>query len=81
VNPERAEPRKAARLKKFINDPVDAVEEMLEGFLGTHEAAVRRLDAARVVVARSLRDQGVRVISGAARRTEAFWPAAPGSGW
>lgn len=51
-------------MKKFINDPVDAVEEMLEGFLRTHGAAVRRLDTARVVVAQSLRAHGVRVISG-----------------
>src|SRR5439155_13239610 len=37
---------------------------MLEGFLRTHGAAVRRLDAARVVVTRSLPARGVRVISG-----------------
>lgn len=52
-------------MKKFVNDPLDAVEEMLEGFLATHRALVRRLDEARVVVAAATpRARGTRVISG-----------------
>ena len=51
-------------MKKFVNDPLDAVEEMLEGFLGTHRALVRRLDTARVVVTATPRAHGTRVISG-----------------
>jgi len=37
-------------LKKFINDPKDVVEEMLEGFLAAHQKQVRRLETSRVVV-------------------------------
>ena len=37
-------------MKKFINDPFDVVEEMLEGFLAVHGRYVRRLDTARTVV-------------------------------
>lgn len=39
-------------LKKFINDPKDVVEEMLEGFLAAHQKQVRRLETSRVVVRR-----------------------------
>ncbi|HEX6677906.1 MAG TPA: dihydroxyacetone kinase subunit DhaK [Actinomycetes bacterium] len=51
-------------MKKFVNDPLDAVEEMLEGFLATHRELVRRLDTARVVVTATPRPRGTRVISG-----------------
>jgi dihydroxyacetone kinase-like protein len=51
-------------LKKFINDPLDVVEEMLEGFLLTHRAMVKRLETARVVVTATPRAHGTRVISG-----------------
>ncbi len=51
-------------MKKFVNDPLDAVEEMLQGFLGTHRELVRRLDEARVVVTATPRPRGTRVISG-----------------
>ena len=37
-------------MKKFINDPFDVVDEMLEGFLAVHGRYVRRLDTARTVV-------------------------------
>lgn len=37
-------------MKKFINDPYDVVDEMLEGFLDVHKKYVRKLDAARTVV-------------------------------
>ncbi len=37
-------------MKKFINDPYDVVDEMLEGFLDVHNKYVRRLDTARTVV-------------------------------
>jgi len=37
-------------LKKFINDPYDVVDEMLEDFLDVHKKYVRKLDAARTVV-------------------------------
>jgi len=37
-------------MKKFINDPYDVVDEMLEGFLDVHKKYVRKLDDARTVV-------------------------------
>lgn len=37
-------------MKKFINDPFDVVDEMLEGFLAVHGRHVRRLETARTVV-------------------------------
>ena len=37
-------------MKKFINDPFDVVDEMLEGFLGVHQRYVRKLESARTVV-------------------------------
>ena len=37
-------------MKKFINDPYDVVDEMLEGFLNVHNKYVRKLDSARTVV-------------------------------
>jgi dihydroxyacetone kinase-like protein len=39
-------------MKKFINDPYDVVDEMLEGFLDVHSNYVRKLDTARVLVRR-----------------------------
>jgi dihydroxyacetone kinase-like protein len=49
---------------KFINDPANVVDEMLEGFLHTHSGLVRRLDDARVVACATARPLGPRVISG-----------------
>ena len=37
-------------MKKFINDPYDVVDEMLEGFLDVHKKYVHKLDTARTVV-------------------------------
>ena len=37
-------------MKKFINDPDDVVDEMLEGFLAVHKKYVRKLETARTVV-------------------------------
>lgn len=37
-------------MKKFINDPFDVVDEMLEGFLTAHARYVRKLETARTVV-------------------------------
>jgi dihydroxyacetone kinase-like protein len=37
-------------MKKFINDPYDVVDEMLEGFLDVHSKYVRKLDTARTLV-------------------------------
>jgi dihydroxyacetone kinase-like protein len=37
-------------MKKFINDPFDVVDEMLEGFLTVHGCYVRKLEAARTLV-------------------------------
>jgi phosphoenolpyruvate---glycerone phosphotransferase subunit DhaK len=49
---------------KFINDPADVVDQMLDGFLRTYPGLVRRLRQARVVVCASSRAAGPRVISG-----------------
>jgi dihydroxyacetone kinase-like protein len=37
-------------MKKFINDPYNVVDEMVEGFLDVHKKYVRKLDAVRTVV-------------------------------
>ncbi len=37
-------------MKKFINDPFDVVDEMLEGFLAVHGRHVRKLETARALV-------------------------------
>jgi len=37
-------------MKKFINDPFDVVDEMVEGFLSVHGRYVRKLEAARTLV-------------------------------
>jgi dihydroxyacetone kinase-like protein len=37
-------------MKKFINDPYDVVDEMLEGFLDVHKNYVRKLNNARALV-------------------------------
>jgi len=52
-------------MKKFINDPYDVVDEMLEGFLEVHKKYVRRLDTARVVVRTDAPVKGkVGIVSG-----------------
>jgi phosphoenolpyruvate---glycerone phosphotransferase subunit DhaK len=53
-----------ARTAKFVNDPRHAVDDMLDGFLRTHAALVRRSGSPRVVVSARPRSRGVRVISG-----------------
>ena len=37
-------------MKKFINDPYDVVDEMLEGFLDVHKKYLRKLEDTRSVV-------------------------------
>jgi len=37
-------------MKKFINDPFDVVDEMLEGFLAVHGRYLRKLEDVRTVV-------------------------------
>jgi dihydroxyacetone kinase-like protein len=37
-------------MKKFINDPYDVVDEMVEGFLDVHSQYVRKLDTVRTLV-------------------------------
>jgi dihydroxyacetone kinase-like protein len=37
-------------MKKFINNPYDVVDEMIEGFLDAHREYVRKLDTARILV-------------------------------
>ena len=37
-------------MKKFINDPFDVVDEMLEGFLAVHSRYLRKLETTRTVV-------------------------------
>ena len=49
---------------KFINNPANVVDEMLEGYLGTYPDIVRRLGDARVVIRASPRPSGTAVISG-----------------
>ena len=52
-------------MKKFINDPYDVVDEMLEGFLDVHKKYVRKLETARVVVRTDAPVKGkVGIVSG-----------------
>lgn len=52
-------------MKKFINDPYDVVDEMLEGYLDVHRKYLRKLDAARAVVREDAPVQGkVGLLSG-----------------
>ena len=52
-------------MKKFINDPYDVVDEMLDGFLDVHKKYVRKLDTARVVVRTDAPVKGkVGIVSG-----------------
>ena len=37
-------------MKKFINDPFDVVDEMLEGFLDVHKSYVKKIERARTLV-------------------------------
>ena len=37
-------------MKKFVNDPFDVVDEMLEGFLDVYSGYLRKLESARTVV-------------------------------
>ncbi len=52
-------------MKKFINDPFDIVDEMLEGFLLVNGKYVRKLETARTVVRKDAPIQGkVGVVTG-----------------
>lgn len=52
-------------MKKFINDPFDVVDEMLEGFLAVHQRYLRKLENARAVVrAEAPRPGKVGVLTG-----------------
>jgi dihydroxyacetone kinase-like protein len=51
-------------MKRFINQPNDVVDEMLEGFLLTHGSMVRRLEGARAVVRASREPGRVAVVTG-----------------
>jgi len=61
-------------LKKFINDPKDVVEEMLEGFLAAHQKQVRRLETSRVVVRKDvpIKDKVGLVTGGGSGHKPAF---------
>ena len=52
-------------MKKFINDPYDVVDEMLEGFIDVYAQFVRKLDTARVLVRKDAPVPGkVGIVSG-----------------
>ena len=52
-------------MKKFINDPFDAVDEMLEGYLLVNGKYLRRLEKARTVVSTAAPRQGkVGIVTG-----------------
>jgi dihydroxyacetone kinase-like protein len=52
-------------MKKFINDPFDVVDEMLEGFLDVHKGYVRKLESVRTVVRKDAPVKGkVGVVTG-----------------
>lgn len=52
-------------MKKFINDPFDVVDEMLEGFLAVHSRYVSKLEPVRTVVRRDAPIRGkVGIVTG-----------------
>lgn len=52
-------------MKKFMNDPFDIVDEMLEGFLAVNSSCVRKLETARTVVRKDAPVEGkVGVLTG-----------------
>jgi len=58
-------PLQGGTMKKFINDPFDVVDEMLEGFLAVHQRYLRKLENARAVVrAEAPRPGKVGVLTG-----------------
>jgi len=62
---ELFEERRDFLLKKFINDPYNVVNEMLEGFLAVNGRYVRLLDTARTIVRTDMPVEGkVGIITG-----------------
>ncbi len=61
-------------MKKFINDPYDVVDEMLEGFLDVHQKYLRKLDDVRSVarVDSPIADKVGIVTGGGSRHEPAF---------
>lgn len=52
-------------MKKFINDPYDTVDEMVEGFVQVHEQQIRKIDGVRTLVRKAAPVKGkVGLISG-----------------
>jgi phosphoenolpyruvate---glycerone phosphotransferase subunit DhaK len=52
-------------MKKFMNDPFDIVDEMLEGFLAVNSSCVRKLETARTVMRKDAPVEGkVGVLTG-----------------
>jgi len=52
-------------MKKFINDPYEVVDEMVEGFVQVHAEKVRKLDGVRALVRRNAPTKGkVGLVSG-----------------
>lgn len=46
------------KVKKFINQPENLIEEMLEGFVIANQNKVKRLETERVLVRKTLQLQG-----------------------
>jgi dihydroxyacetone kinase-like protein len=52
-------------MKKFINDPYDTVDEMVEGFVQAHENKIRKIDGVRTLACKSAPVKGkVGLVSG-----------------
>ena len=52
-------------MKKFINDPYDTVDEMVEGFVQAHENTIRKIDGVRTLACKSAPVKGkVGLVSG-----------------
>jgi dihydroxyacetone kinase-like protein len=52
-------------MKKFINDPYDTVDEMVDGFVQAHENTIRKIDGVRTLVCKTAPIKGkVGLISG-----------------
>ncbi|MFT5697365.1 MAG: dihydroxyacetone kinase-like protein [Desulforhopalus sp.] len=52
-------------MKKFINDPYDTVDEMVEGFVQAHENTIRKIDGVRTLACKTAPVKGkVGLISG-----------------
>jgi len=66
-------------MKKFINDPYDVVDEMVEAFVQVHSRYIHKLEGVRTLVRNNMPQTGkVGLISGGWLRTQTCVHRIPG---